>query len=68
MCFVKASSAEPEQIQKPAEIVDPNVQKASTDAQKKARAASGAQSTILSKLMAPLQAPTGGAGKTLTGQ
>lgn len=67
MCFAKPKTPKPEPIQKPAEIVDPQVQQAGTDAQKRARAASGAQSTILSRLMAPLQAPTTG-GKTLTGQ
>lgn len=64
MCFA-SSTPEPEPIQKPAEYADPQVQAARTDNNKRQRAASGAQSTILSRLMQPLQA---GGGKTLMGQ
>jgi hypothetical protein len=68
MCFSKPKAPpEPEAIQKPPEVIDPQVQAAGASAQKRARAASGAQSTILSRLMAPLQAPVT-SGKTLTGQ
>lgn len=69
MCFASQSSPDPEPIQKPAEYSDPSVQAARTDNNKRQRAASGAQSTILSKLLAatPIGMATGGA-KTLMGQ
>lgn len=67
MCFAKPKVPEPQPIEKPPEIADPNVQKAGNDARSRQRAAAGAQSTILSRLMAPLQAPVT-SGKTLTGQ
>jgi hypothetical protein len=65
MCFSSASAPEPEPIQKPAEYSDPSVTAARTDNDKRQRAAAGAQSTILSRLMAPLG---GGGSKTLMGQ
>lgn len=65
MCFSSGSSAEPEPIQKPAEYSDPAVTAARTDNNKRQRAAAGSQSTILSRLMAPLG---GGSNKTLMGQ
>ena len=49
MCFAK--QADPPPIQQPASIADPQVQAAGNDAKKRARAAAGAQSTILSTLM-----------------
>jgi len=64
MCFASGSSAEPEPIQKPAEYSDPSVTAARDDNNKRQRAAAGAQSTILSRLMAPLGGTT---GKTLMG-
>ncbi len=53
MCF-SSSTPEPEPIQKPAEYADPQVQTARQDSNRRNRAAAGAQSTILSRLMAPL--------------
>jgi hypothetical protein len=65
MCFVQ--SKDPEPIQQPATIADPQVQQAGDDAKKRARAAAGSQSTILSSLF---NVPTavGGGAKTLLGQ
>lgn len=62
MCFVR--SAEPEAIQQPASIADPQVQQARADSNRKQRASAGAQSTILSSLMRPPQT----LGKQLLGQ
>lgn len=65
MCFVQ--SKDPPPIQQPASIADPQVQQAGTDAAKRARAAAGSQSTILSSLF-NIPAQVGGGAKTLLGQ
>jgi len=52
MCF--AQNADPQPIQRPASIADQNVQAARTDSNRRAKAAAGSQSTILSSLMAPV--------------
>ena len=62
MCF--ASSKDPPPIEKPASIADPNIQAAGQDAQKRARAAAGSQSTILSTIFNAPQTM----GKQLLGQ
>lgn len=66
MCIFGSQQAtpEPQAIQQPATIQDPNVVKAGDDARKRLRAAAGSQSTVLT---------SGGgtvpqAGKTLLGQ
>lgn len=64
MCFVSAS-ADPPPIQQPATIADTNVQAAGTDAKRRARAAAGSQSTILSSLFNAPSAALGGAKKLL---
>lgn len=65
MCFSSQATPEPEPIQKPAEYSDQAVTKARTDNNQRQRAAAGAQSTILSRLMAPL---SNAGGKQLMGQ
>lgn len=66
MCMFGSTPAapEPQAIQKPAQVQDPNVQKAGQDAQKRIRAAAGSASTILTE--GNQMVPT--TGKTLLGQ
>lgn len=66
MCFVK--SQEPEPIQSPAKLQDTNVQAARSDAQRKARTASGAKSTMLTPARQSGAQSTPSYGKTLLGQ
>ena len=65
MCFASTAAPEPEPIQKPAEYADPQVTAARQDSNRRNRSAAGAQSTILSRLMAPA---AGTGAKTLMGQ
>jgi len=66
MCIFgsQPQSPEPQAIQQPAKLQDPNVQKAGQDAQKRLRAAAGSASTILTQ--GAQTVPT--TGKTLLGQ
>ena len=67
MCFVSPSQKDPEPIQEPAKIVDPQVQQAGEDAKKRAKSANGSQSTILSSLF-NIPSAVGGGAKQLLGQ